>query len=146
MGPKNRRRKTVGEPTGDGQRPLRASDTRLLRRGWRVLLDMVRRPVAVCVGLRQRRGVLPREGRVRRDEALLHPFLLLHPPVLEPYLDLGLVQLEGGCDLDPPCPCQVFVEVELLLQLGQLLRRKVGPPCVVDAASLATEIPVGLGS
>ncbi len=76
-----------------------------------------------------------------RDEALLHPLLLLHAPVLEPDLDLGLVQLERGGDLDPPRAREILVEVELLLQLRQLLRREVGPPAVVDAARPARHEP-----
>lgn len=52
--------------------------------------------------------------------------LLLHAPVLEPNLDLRLVELQGGGDLHPAGPAQVLVEMELLLQLGQLPRREVG--------------------
>jgi hypothetical protein len=59
---------------------------------------------------------------------------LLHPPVLEPDLDLSLVELQGGRDLDPPRPRQVFVEVELFLQLGQLFGGKIGPARVVGTA------------
>jgi hypothetical protein len=40
-----------------------------------------------------RRGGLPRQAVVRGNEPLLHPLLLLHPAVLEPDLDLGLVEL-----------------------------------------------------
>jgi hypothetical protein len=55
--------------------------------------------VRVVVGGRQRgmtahrRGGLPRQAVVRGNEPLLHPLLLLHPAVLEPDLDLGLVEL-----------------------------------------------------
>ena len=66
------------------------------------------------------------------DEALLHPLLLLHPPVLEPDLHLGLVELEGRGDLYPPRPGQVLVEVELLLEFGELFVGEVGPPRVVQ--------------
>ena len=49
-----------------------------------VRLELVPGPVGVRVVLRQGRGVLPRQAGVRRDQALLHPLLLLHPPVLKP--------------------------------------------------------------
>jgi len=48
-------------------------------------------------------------------------FFPLHPPVLEPYLDLPLGQAQGVRDLDPPPPGQVPVEVKLLLQLQRLV-------------------------
>lgn len=73
--------------------------------------------------------------RLLRDQAFLHPLLLLHPSVLEPDLDLGLVELECRCDLDPPRPRQVLIEVELLLQLRQLLVREIGPAGVVEELS-----------
>ena len=66
------------------------------------------------------------------DQTLFHPLLLLHAAVLEPDLDLGLVQLKRPRDLYPARPRQVLVEVKLFLQLSQLFRREVGPPCVVD--------------
>ena len=89
---------------------------------------------------------LPGQAVVRRDQALLHPLLLLHPAVLEPDLDLGLVELQSSGDLDPTSPGQVLVEVELLLQLRQLLRREVGPPGVVDPACVVTSrVAVGVG-
>ena len=59
---------------------------------------------------------------------LLHrPQLLLqlHPPVLEPDLDLPLRQAQRMGNLDPPSPSKVMVEVELLLQL-QGLETRVG--------------------
>ena len=40
--------------------------------------------------------------------------LQLHPPVLEPDLDLPLRQAQRVGDLDPPPPGQVAVEVEFL--------------------------------
>lgn len=52
--------------------------------------------------------------------------LLLHAPVLEPNLDLRLVELQGGGDFHPPGPTQVLVEMELLLQLGQLPGGEIG--------------------
>lgn len=42
-------------------------------------------------------------------------FLVFHPPVLEPYLDLPFRQYQRMSDLNPPPPGQVFVEVELFL-------------------------------
>ena len=68
------------------------------------------------------------------NEALLHPLLLLHAPVLEPDLDLGLVQLQGPRYLYPTRPGQVLVEMELLFQLGQLLGGEVSPAGVVDSS------------
>ncbi len=91
-------------------------------------------------------GVAPRERGVRGYQPLLHALLLFHPPILEPDLHLGFVELEGTGYLDSPCPRQVLVEVELLLQLGQLLRREVGPARVVEAPrATLTPIPVGFG-
>ena len=49
-----------------------------------VRLQLVPGPVGVCVVLRQGGGVLSGEARVGGDQALLHPLLLLHPPVLKP--------------------------------------------------------------
>ena len=46
--------------------------------------------------------------------------LLLHPPVLEPDLDLPLLEVEQTGHLRPPRPAQVAAEVELLLQLHKL--------------------------
>lgn len=80
-----------------------------------------------------------------RDQPLLHPLLLLHPPVLEPDLDLRLVELERAGDLDPAGPRQVLVEVELLLQFGQLLRREVGAPRVVEIRLVLTPVDETLG-
>jgi len=71
------------------------------------------------------------------DQPLLHSLLLFHPSVLEPDLDLRLVELERAGDFDPARPRQVLVKVELLLQFGQLLGREVGPARVVDAARTA---------
>ncbi|GFT15203.1 hypothetical protein NPIL_72181 [Nephila pilipes] len=44
-----------------------------------------------------------------------HLFLELHPPVLEPDLDLALRETQRMRDLDPPPARQVVVEVEFLL-------------------------------
>lgn len=43
--------------------------------------------------------------------------LELHPPVLEPDLDLSLCEAQRVGHLDPSSPRQVVVGVELLLQL-----------------------------
>ena len=49
--------------------------------------------------------------------------LQLHPPVLEPDLDLSLRQAEGVRHFYPPPPRQVVVRVELLLQFKGLVPR-----------------------
>ena len=46
--------------------------------------------------------------------------LELHPPVLEPDLDLALGEAQRVGDLDPAAPREIVVEVELLLQLEGL--------------------------
>lgn len=51
---------------------------------------------------------------------------LLHPPVLEPDLDLPLVKVEQAGHLHAPRPAEVAAEVELLLQLHQLRARVRG--------------------
>jgi len=57
---------------------------------------------------------------------LLQALLLLHAAVLEPDLDLRLVQAERGGDLDAARARQVAVEVKLFLEFGQLF---VGEVC-----------------
>lgn len=54
------------------------------------------------------------------------PLLLLHASILEPDLHLSFVESERGGDLDAARSGQVAVEVELLLELGQLLVGEVG--------------------
>lgn len=81
------------------------------------------------------RGFLRRCGGIYQDAALFLAFLLLHPAILKPDFHLRLVELQTGSDLDPPCPGQVFVEVELLLQLSQLLGGEVGADHVVLAGN-----------
>lgn len=51
---------------------------------------------------------------------------LLHPPVLEPNLNLPLLEVEQSGHLHPPRPAQVAAEVKLLLQLHQLRTRVRG--------------------
>lgn len=83
-------------------------------------------------------------GRGDGQQPFFLPFLLLHSPVLEPDLNLRLVELEGGGDFHPPGPGQVLVEMKLLLQLGELLSGEVssdsvGLPHEAVLASLACE-------
>jgi len=80
------------------------------------------------------------------NEALLHPLLLLHAAVLEPDLDLGLVQLQGPRYLYPTRPGQVLVEMELLFQLGQLLGGEVGPAGVVDSSGTPAQASATAGT
>ena len=90
--------------------------------------DMVTDP-AVVVGVvlrgafrrRYRRlwitsGLLLLDG----EATVLESLLLFHASILEPDLDLRLVESERRSDLDPPCSRQVLVEVKLLLELSQL--------------------------
>lgn len=60
-----------------------------------------------------------------------HTFLLLHPPVLEPDLHLGLVQPQRRRDLDPSGPGEIFVKMEFFFQFRQLFVCKVcaARPC-----------------
>ena len=60
--------------------------------------------------------------------------LPLHPPVLEPDLDLPLREAERMRDLDPPPPREVPVEVELLLELQSLVAGVGLPPASPGAA------------
>ena len=71
-------------------------------------------------------GVWVRRRRVAEQPVSLQ-FLLLHASVLKPNFHLRLAQLQGAGHLHPPGPRQVLVEVELLLQLGQLLGAEAGP-------------------
>ena len=80
------------------------------------------------------------------NEALLHPLLLLHAAVLEPDLDLGLIQLQGPRYLYPTRPGQVLVEMELLFQLGQLLGGEVGPAGVVDSSGTPAQASATAGT
>lgn len=52
-------------------------------------------------------------------------FLLFHSAILKPDFNLCLVQFECSGHLDSPRPCEVFVKVELLFQLGELLRSEI---------------------
>lgn len=93
-----------------------------------------RRRVAAAPGAAQGRHV----RAVRRYQALLHALLLLHSPVLKPDLHLRLVELQRGRDFDAPRARQVLVEVELLLQLGELLVREVRAAGIVEATTRNT--------
>lgn len=77
-------------------------------------------------------AIFPYSGAGPNQDALLDSLLLLHPPILEPNLHLGFVQLEDGRYLNPAGSRQILVEVELLLQLSQLFIRKVRPSRVVE--------------
>lgn len=72
-------------------------------------------------------------GSVRKNAAQFLAFLLLHSAILEPDFNLRLVEVQAGGHLHSASPGQVFVEVELFLQLGQLLGGKVGSDHVVLA-------------
>ena len=85
----------------------------------------------VLVG--ERRVHLVHGHGVHRGHLVL--LLPLHPPVLEPDLDLPLRQAQRVRDLDPPPPGQVAVEVELLLQLQGLITG-VGRPLPLGLAVL----------
>ena len=87
------------------------------------------RPGDVLLGSHARvlRALVPALPRLHLGLVLLLP---LHPPVLEPDLDLSLGQTDGVSDLYPPTPSEISVEVELLLQLQGLV------PSVRLAASL----------
>ena len=67
------------------------------------------------------------DGAAAASGVFFQSLLLLHAAVLEPDLDLGLVEAEGRGDLYPAGPREVLIEVELLLQLRQLLVREVCP-------------------
>ena len=59
------------------------------------------------------------QGGIRWNESFLHAFFLFHPSILKPDLDLGIIELKS----EPSSGSgQVLVEVELILQLGQLLQ------------------------
>ena len=64
------------------------------------------------------RALVPALPRLHLRLVLLLP---LHPPVLEPDLDLSLGETESVSDLYPPAPSEISVEVELLLQLQGLV-------------------------
>lgn len=53
--------------------------------------------------------------------------LVLHSPVLEPYLDLSFRQHQRMGDLDPSPSGQVLVEVKLFLQFQYLIPGISGP-------------------
>ena len=84
------------------------------------------RPGDVLLGshVRMLRALVPSLARLHLRLVLLLP---LHPPVLEPDLDLPLRQAEGVSDLYPPPPGEVSVEVELLQERLSLLLMTVWP-------------------
>lgn len=85
------------------------------------------------MGLRRAPQVLAREGKLegshrggrRGQKPFSFSFLLLHPAVLEPDFDLGVVQLQGVGYLDAPGSGQVLIEMKLLLQFCQLLGAEI---------------------
>jgi hypothetical protein len=90
-----------------------------------VLLSAARVALEVCKVREVVVGGGQEVGRhlVRNDIHTGHLVLLfpLHPPVLEPDLDLPFRQAERVRDFDASPPRQVAVEVELLLQLQSLV-------------------------
>ena len=85
------------------------------------------------------------QGGIRWNESFLHAFFLFHPSILKPDLDLGFIELKSAGNFNSSGSGQVLVEVELLLQLGQLLGGEVGSPCVVDAPRTRLAIAVRIG-
>jgi len=79
------------------------------------------------VELRRRRRRLDGGAAAERPVGLvdlsdrLHLALLLHPPVLEPDLDLSLGQRQLARQLDAPAARQVAVELEVFLELERLV-------------------------
>ena len=73
--------------------------------------------------------------------------LPLHPPVLEPDLDLPLRQSQLAGELRPSLPSEEMIEVELFLQLQDLLLRVNCPhphevssrPTTADPASVCRD-------
>lgn len=60
------------------------------------------------------------------QETFFLSLFLFHPSVLKPDLHLGLIKLQSCCNLHPPGPGQVLVEMEFFLQFCQLLGGKIG--------------------
>ena len=69
------------------------------------------RPGDVLLGshVRVLRALVPTLPRLHLRLVLLLP---LHPPVLEPDLDLPLGEAKSMSDLDPPPSCEITVEVK----------------------------------
>ena len=65
-----------------------------------------------------------RAGRRLTTSAVASVLLVLHSPVLKPYLDLLLGQAEGGGDLDASQARQVLAGGELVLESQQLRARE----------------------
>lgn len=70
---------------------------------------------------------MKRHRSARDDHPFSLPFLLFHPPILEPDLHLSVIEAQGFGDLHAPGPGKVLVEVELFLQLRELLGAEIGP-------------------
>ena len=45
----------------------------------------------------------------------------LHPPILEPDLNLSLRETQGMCNFDPPTACQVAIKMKFFLQFESLV-------------------------
>ena len=85
------------------------------------------------------------QGRIQWGMSFLHVLFLFHPLILKPNLDLGFIELKSAGNFNSSGSGQVLVEMELLLQLGQLLGGEVGSPCVVDAPRTRLAIAVRIG-
>ena len=87
------------------------------------------------------------QGRIGGYKTFFHAFFLFHSSILEPNFHLCFIELKSAGNFNSSGSGQVLVEVELLLQLGQLLGGEVGSPCVVDAprTRLATVAAVRIG-
>lgn len=87
------------------------------------------RGIAAASGTAQRRHVCA----IRWYQTLFHTLFLFHSPILEPDLYLRLVELQRGRDLNASRSRQVLIEMELLLQLGELLIREIRATGVIEA-------------
>lgn len=119
-----------------------------IRNSSHIFLDEESAPkitIVLPVALRQNK-VVSREHssflNYGRDDffplTFFHPLFLLHPPILEPYLDLSFVKAEGRGYFYPSSPCQVLIEVKLLFQFCKLFGVEGGAAGVVDAAGPST--------
>lgn len=84
-------------------------------------------------GVSARLGGAPtREGKLEgghrsgcSQKPFAFPFLLLHPAVLEPDFDLGVIQLQAVGYLNSSGSSQVLIEMKLFLQFRQLLGAEI---------------------
>ena len=61
---------------------------------------------------------------------------LCHSSILEPYLNLGFIELNSGGNFNSSKSGQVLVQLKLLLQLGQLIDGKKGASVASVSVSL----------